>query len=77
MLKTISANTHVNQKPRKLKLMRFSCAVLCYFVLFLFDLRPVPNVTGASGLSILACSFGVLIFLEILNLVNTEKLSHW
>jgi hypothetical protein len=50
--------------------------VLCYFVLFLFDLRPVPNVTGASGLSILACSFGVLIFLEILNLVNTEKLSH-
>jgi hypothetical protein len=37
--------------------------VLCYFVLFVFDLRPVPNVTGASGLSILPCSFDVLILL--------------
>ena len=55
-------------------LIRF--VVLCYFVLFVFDLRPVPNVTGASGLSILGCSFGVLIFMKILNLVNTEKLSH-
>ena len=50
--------------------------MLCYFVLFVFDLGPVPNVTGASGLSILGCSFGVLIFMEILNLVNTEKRSH-
>ena len=50
--------------------------MLCYFVLFVFDLRPVPNVTGASGLSILAGSFGVLIFMEILNPVNTDKLSH-